>query len=74
MAENPDPEARIFPVDTRFQQLARRRGGIPRERAIERAEAEIEEVKVGLDDWLDKELRELTDSIKKAEANEAKPE
>lgn len=74
MAKKPNSEARFFAVETRFQQLARRRGGIPRDRAIEQAQAEIEEVKVGLDDWLDKELRELADAIKKAEVSGAKPE
>ena len=35
MAEPPDRDATIFSVDTRFQQLARRPGGVTRERAIE---------------------------------------
>ena len=74
MTKRTHPEARIFSVDTRFQQLAKRGGGVSRERAIAQAQAEIEEVKVGLDEWLDGELRELTDLVKKAEAGGAKPE
>jgi hypothetical protein len=52
-------EARVFPVDTNFQQMARRPGGLSRDRAIERAEVEIAEVKVGFDEWLGSELTEL---------------
>jgi hypothetical protein len=52
-------EARVFPVDTNFQQMARRPGGLSRDRAIERAEVEIADVKVGFDEWLGSELTEL---------------
>jgi hypothetical protein len=53
------PEARIFRVETNFQQMARRPGGISRDRAIEQAETEIAEVKVEFDEWLNRELSEL---------------
>jgi hypothetical protein len=52
-------ETRIFLVDTNFQQMARRPGGMTRDRAIERAEVEITGVKVGFDEWLKRELAEL---------------
>lgn len=71
MAENADPTARIFPVDTRFQKMARRPGGVPREQAIESAQAEIEQIKPGFEDWLDRELRDL---IENAHAGDAKPD
>jgi hypothetical protein len=62
-------EARIFEVDTNFQQMARRPGGISRDRAIERAETEIAEVKVEFDDWLDRELTELATAFAAARAH-----
>jgi hypothetical protein len=71
MAKRPSLAARIFPVDTRFQKLARRAGGVPKERAIERAQEQIEKVKSGFDKWFDDELRELTNLIAKAEAGKA---
>ena len=52
-------EARIFPNDTNFQQMARRPGGISRDRAIKQAEAEIAAVKDEFDKWLNRELSEL---------------
>jgi len=55
MADN-NPDAKVFPVDSRFQQLARRPGGIPRAQAIERAQAGIDDIKQTFGDWFDKEL------------------
>ncbi len=39
--------------------MARRPGGVARDRAIERAEVEITGVKVGFDEWLGREFAEL---------------
>ena len=52
-----DADARVFSVDTRFQKLARRAGGVARDKAIEQALAHIEEAKSHFDDWLDGELK-----------------
>jgi hypothetical protein len=71
MAKPKAPEARIFEVDTRFQALARRSGGVPREQALERAQEKIEEVKPQFDEWLDIEMDKLTTLIKKAQAGTA---
>lgn len=71
MAENADAKARIFPVETHFQKVARRPGGVPREQAIESARAEIELIKPGFDDWLDKVLQDL---IANAHGGDAKPD
>jgi len=59
MTESANPEARIFVVETQFQKMARRAGGIAREQAIEKAQAEIDQIKPEFDDWLDRELRDL---------------
>ncbi len=69
----PAPEARIFTVETRFQQLARRAGGIPRDKALERAQSALDEVKPGYDDWLEREVAGLAELVKNAEAGNAEP-
>lgn len=69
MAQQPDRDPNIFPVDTRFQQLARRPGGVTRERAIESAQRQIEELKADFGDWLDRELQNLAASIRQLDAN-----
>jgi hypothetical protein len=71
MAEDPNPEARIFSPKTRFQTLARRPGGVPRNQAVENAQNHVEETKLGFDDWLDGELTELIGWIERAKAGEA---
>jgi len=71
MGGAPEVDARIFEVTTRFQRMAKRAGGVPRDKAIERAEAQIEEVKPGFDDWLDRELLEFDSLIKRAEDGNA---
>ena len=50
MSESDKPEARIFAVETRFQKLARRSGGIPRDQAIEQATLQIDAAKPTFDD------------------------
>jgi len=69
MAQQSDRDPTIFPVDTRFQQLARRPGGVTRERAIEIAERHIEELKPDFGAWLDRELQDLSASIRQLSAN-----
>jgi hypothetical protein len=69
MAEQRDQDARIFQVDTRFQQLARRPGGVSRERAVENAQHQIDEMKTDFVDWLDRELKELSVSVRQVASN-----
>lgn len=61
---NPDPNVRIFSVDTRFQQMARRPGGMPRELAIEHAQSQIDGLKEDFVDWADREVKELSAAFK----------
>jgi len=74
MAKTKNLEARIFAVDTRFQKMARREGGVPRDIAIKRAQVEIEEVKPGFDQWLDSELQDFASLMKNAEIGSGKPD
>lgn len=59
-------DARIFPVETRFQRMARRPGGVSREQAVESAETEIEQIKPTFDEWIERELQELIAAVEAA--------
>ena len=74
MTKQTEPDARIFHVDTRFQRLARRSGGMSREQAISRAQAGIEEAGGGFEEWVDTELKELVDLVKSANTGRAAPD
>ena len=63
MAEQNNKDPNVFPVDTRFQQLARRPGGVTRDAAIETAQRHIEGMKTDFVDWLDRELQEVATSV-----------
>jgi hypothetical protein len=68
MTKPPTPDqARVFEVETRFHQQARRKGGVSKERAIEAAQAQIEKAKPGFDEWLDGELKAFAALIARAE-------
>lgn len=60
MSEKTKSEARIFHVESRFVQMARRSGGIPREHAVAKAQSHVEELTSGFTDWLDQELQQLS--------------
>ena len=64
-------DARVFSVDTRFQKMARREGGIARDKAIEQAQTEIKELKSHFDGWLAGELKEFVRLMKKVEGAKA---
>jgi hypothetical protein len=67
-------DARVFPVETRFQKMAKREGGVPRDKAIEQAQNEIEGVKSHFDDWLGDELQEFRRLMKKVGGGKASAE
>jgi hypothetical protein len=69
--KQPDPNVRIFAVETRFQTMARREGGVPRDQALQQAQAEIEEVKPSFDGWFDEQIQELTGLIKSVQSSRA---
>jgi hypothetical protein len=70
MQNDEEPDARIFSVDSRFEKLARRPGGVPREEAIERAQEMIEGLKPGFSEWLDQELTALGALIQQGGADD----
>jgi len=73
MSKEPERQALTFQVETRFQKMARRPGGIPREQALEKAQANIEDSKPEFEAWLDAELQELADIVRNAQAGTAEP-
>ena len=73
MSKTPSPEAHTFYVDTRFQRLARRPGGVPREVALESAQNNIDQSKPEFEIWLDAELQNLATVVRNAEAGMAEP-
>jgi chemotaxis protein histidine kinase CheA len=69
MPKSTNPEVRIFFANTRFEKMARRPGGVPREQALAQAQAKIDELKSGFSVWLDRELQELNASLSKVESD-----
>lgn len=72
--ENDTPQGRTFDVETRFQMMAVRAGGVPRIQAIEQAEAEIGEIKPGFDSWFDSELKEFQNAVARIRAGTVDPD
>src|SRR5262245_15381547 len=73
MQNKSDRDARVFFVDTRFQQMARRPGGIPRTQALENAQSKIAENTPEFEAWLDRELQALADLISQLHGRAAQP-
>lgn len=69
MPKNSKDEAVTFFVDTDFQKMARRLGGVPRETAIERAQAQVDRLKPEGANWLNRELRKFDAVIRKTGGN-----
>ena len=69
MTKPTSPDANIFLVDSRFQKMARRPGGVPRDRAIKRAEVALEELKPEFINWLAVRLQEAITAIRLVEAH-----
>ena len=65
MSKNTSPTANIFFANTRFERQARRPGGVDRDQALKRAQAEVEELKSDFGVWIDKELEQLNASLAK---------
>jgi hypothetical protein len=67
-------DARIFTVETRFQKMVKREGGISRDKAIEQAQTQIEQAKPQFDAWAGGELKEFKSLMKKVEGTKASAE
>jgi chemotaxis protein histidine kinase CheA len=67
MPEKPRREAHIFHVDSRFERMARRSGGITREQALANAQAQVDQIKADFANWLDQELQQLRAALTQIE-------
>lgn len=63
MAAKGDADPHVFSVETHFQKMARRPGGVPREKVIESAQAQLDALSPDFDNWLDEKLLELNGTI-----------
>lgn len=63
MSKKAPPAAHMFYVDTRFERLARRPGGVERDKALASAQAAVEDMKSEFATWVDKEFEQLTDAL-----------
>ena len=68
MSESDKHKAHIFYVDSRFERLARRSGGVPREKALAAAQGQIETIRPAFGEWLDQELDDLSVAAADADA------
>jgi len=59
MSKLDDDEAREFHVETKFQQYAKRPGGIPRDTAIVNAQSTVAALKPNFETWVDDEMARL---------------
>lgn len=69
MRNTSSSDVRIFFADTRFERMARRPGGVSREKALARAQKMVDELKSDFGEWLDRELNELNAALSKAESD-----
>lgn len=69
MSKDTEKKARTFYADTRFESLARRPGGVAREQALARAQAQVDELKPEFTDWLNRELQELKATLSQIDGN-----
>lgn len=69
MAKNDHPPATIFYADTRFERQARRPGGIERDKAVARAQAEVNDLKADFGVWIDKEFDQLNAALAQIASN-----
>ena len=65
---NDDNGAREFHVETNFQNMAPRPGGIMRDQALKNAEHNIDALRPGFEIWLDHEMNDLLRIIPSAES------
>jgi chemotaxis protein histidine kinase CheA len=73
MTDKTPPNVRIFSVKTRFQELAQRPGGVPRDVAIQQAETQMEGYRAEFVDWVDRELQQLVKAFRTIQGGQADP-
>ena len=63
MFDKSDNKVREFYVESNFQKMARRPGGISRDQALSRADTNIDAIKLNFTTWLDEQLNDFFNLI-----------
>lgn len=71
MTDKTPPNVRIFSVKTRFQELAQRPGGVPRNVALKQADTQIDGFRSEFVDWVDRELKDLAQALRSVKDGQA---
>lgn len=58
-------DVKTFPVDSHFQQMARRPGGVPRAQALERAHMQIDDARNTFGAWFSEQVAAITAALPK---------
>jgi hypothetical protein len=69
MANPPTHNGEEFFVDTHYEKMARRPGGLPRDKALAAARQQIDDLKAGFIGWLDGQLKELAGALSDLDAD-----
>lgn len=64
-------EGRTIPVVSNFQRMARRPGGMAKERVIHQADKDMEEIRPAMVEWLQNQVADLDAAVASIIANEA---
>jgi hypothetical protein len=65
MSGKPPDDPAMFFVDSHFQKMARRPGGVPREQALKDAQVAIDKIKLNFGHWLEREMNALMAEIRR---------
>jgi hypothetical protein len=71
MTDKTAPNVRVFSVRTRFQELAQRPGGVPRDMAIRQAEGQVKSLRTDFLPWVDQEVRDLVLAVRRIQTGQA---
>jgi hypothetical protein len=63
MPESSSSDVKTFPVDTPFQQMARRPGGVPRVQALERAQMQIDDARDTFGAWFSEQVAAIAAAL-----------
>lgn len=73
MTQPPKHNGEEFFANTHYEQMARRPGGVPRDKALAAARHHIDELKSGFIDWLNERLNELAAALAALDAEPSLP-
>jgi len=69
MVNPPNQNGQEFFVDTHYEKMARRPGGLPRDKALAAARRQMDDLKSGFIGWLDGQSKELAGALSTLDAD-----